>query len=507
MTQNKKTALNSTRNSDYTQWYLDVISAADLAEHSSTRGAMILKPWGYALWERCQKILDEAFKKTGHQNVYFPLLIPLKMFAKEAQHIDGFAKECAVVTHHRLSKNADGQLVPDGELEEPYVIRPTSEMIIGEAFSRWVDSYRDLPILINQWANVMRWEMRTRLFLRTSEILWQEGHTAHATAKEAREETLLMLSVYENFIEKTLNIPVITGMKPMIERFPGAEETYTLEVMTQNQKALQAGTSHFMGQNFAKACDIQFTSAAGQKEFAWTTSWGMTTRLIGALIMVHADDCGLVLPAPLAPYHVVILPILKNRDSDAIVLKKAQEIQEEIESLFFEKEPIRVHIDRRDIRGGDKNWQWIKKGVPLRIEIGEKEIEMGTCSLSIRYKDRDPLTRMSYSLSDFYANIQSILADQTRHMWDMAANYRQKALYDVQSYDELKKAIQQQNDSEEKAPGFFSCFLADTPELEAHLKALNVTARCLPMNALAEKGVCIITGQPDSPKMILAKAY
>lgn len=503
----KKTALSATRRLDYGQWYQDVISAAELAEHSMTRGCMILKPWGYALWERCQKVLDFKLKDTDHQNVYFPLLIPLSCFQKEASHIEGFAKECAVVTHHRLKANAAGQLVPDGLLEEPYVIRPTSEMIIGEAFSRWIESYRDLPILINQWANVMRWEMRTRLFLRTAEILWQEGHTAHATKTEAMDETLKILYLYEDFMKEILAIPVITGSKPVVERFPGAMETYTLEAMTQNGKALQAGTSHFMGQNFARACDITFLNKAGSQEHAWTTSWGVTTRLIGALIMSHADDNGLVLPANLAPYHVVILPMIKGQETDQSLLEYCERLKTELQSLQYEGEAIRVHIDRRDKRGGEKNWSWIKKGVPIRLEIGAREVDGDQVCMSIRQKDADPTVKTTILRETFVSSVQTILQTQHQTLWDTALAERTQQTQFVDSEAMLKAiCLKFKADEEEQSPGFLECYLADSPEIGDRLKLYGLTPRCMPLKR-AETGTCILTGQLNAPLMLVAKAY
>ncbi len=367
-----RTAIEPTRADNYPEWYQSVLKAADLAEHSSVRGCMVIKPWGYSLWENIQRVLDAKFKETGHQNAYFPLFIPLSFLEKEAQHIEGFAKECAVVTHHRLEKGADGKLVPAGELEEPLVVRPTSEMIIGHSFSKWVESYRDLPLLINQWANIVRWEMRTRMFLRTTEFLWQEGHTAHATAEEAETETMRMLEVYANFCHDYLAIPVIRGEKTPTERFPGAVATYTIEAMMQDRKALQAGTSHFLGQNFSHSCNISFTNEEGEREFAWTTSWGTTTRLIGAMIMTHSDDDGLVLPPKIASGHLVLIPVIHQEERKAAVLSYCEALAAELRRVPFDGQPLKVIVDARDLRSGEKNWHWIKKGIPLRLEIGER---------------------------------------------------------------------------------------------------------------------------------------
>src|SRR6187401_700552 len=361
-----KTAITPTRNDDYPEWYQQVIKAADLAENSDVRGCMVIKPWGWAIWENMQRALDGMFKATGHENAYFPLFIPLSFLQKEADHVEGFAKECAVVTHHRLVQAEGGKLVPapDSKLEEPLVVRPTSETIIGSMYAKWVQSYRDLPILINQWANVVRWELRTRMFLRTTEFLWQEGHTAHATAEEAEEETMKMLRVYADFAENFMAMPVIKGEKTSGERFPGAVSTYSIEAMMQDRKALQAGTSHFLGQNFSKVQEIKFQDQAGAEQFAWTTSWGVSTRLIGALIMTHSDDDGLVLPPRLAPKHVVLLPIYRSDEERSQVLEYVNTLKRELEAQRYDDSPLRVIIDDRDIRGGEKNWYHVKRGVP-----------------------------------------------------------------------------------------------------------------------------------------------
>ena len=369
----KKTAIQPTREQNYPEWYQQVVRAADLAETSDVRGCMVIKPWGYGLWERIQQTLDTEFKRTGHQNAYFPLFIPKSFLEKEAEHVEGFAKECAVVTHHRLEDDGQGGLKPAGELEEALVVRPTSETIIGASFARWIESWRDLPLKINQWANVVRWEMRTRLFLRTAEFLWQEGHTAHATADEAVEETELMHGVYADFAENAMAMPVIKGVKPPHERFPGAVETYTIEAMMQDRKALQAGTSHFLGQNFAKAQEIQYLSSDNQREYAWTTSWGVSTRLIGGLIMTHADDDGLVLPPVLAPAQVVILPMTQRADNPQDVIDYCQALKADLEEQVFQKQPVRVALDLREQKGSDKKWQWIKRGAPLILEVGPRE--------------------------------------------------------------------------------------------------------------------------------------
>ena len=403
-----KTAISPTRNENYPEWYQQVIKNSDLAENSPVRGCMVIKPWGYAIWENIQRHLDKMFKDTGHENAYFPLLIPMSFLEKEAAHVEGFAKECAVVTHCKLEDDGNGGLKPSGKLEEPLVIRPTSETIIGDAYSKWVQSYRDLPILINQWANVMRWEMRPRLFLRTSEFLWQEGHTAHATKEEAIEETLKMLDVYEVFAEKYLAIPVRKGEKTQEERFPGAVNTYTIEGMMQDGKALQAGTSHFLGQNFAKASNISFTDEQGDNVFAWTTSWGVSTRLIGGLIMTHSDDDGLVLPPMVAPKQIVFIPVYSNEDDRYNIIRYCNELIEILSSKKLNDDAIRSFIDDRDINGGERFWSNEKKGVPIRVEVGMREVKEKTVTISTR--DKSAKNRTTISKNDFLNNASDILS-------------------------------------------------------------------------------------------------
>ena len=378
-----KTAISPTRAENYPEWYQQVIRGADMAEMSGVRGCMVIKPWGNGIWELIKADLDRRFKETGHENAYFPIFIPLSLLQKEADHVEGFAKEMAVVTHHRLV-NRDGKLVPDGELEEPMVVRPTSETIIGEAFARWVKSYRDLPLLINQWANVVRWEMRTRLFLRTAEFLWQEGHTAHASEGEAREETMKMLNVYVDFYRDVMALPCIPGEKTPGERFPGAVNTYTFEAMMQDGKALQAGTSHYLGQNFSKAANISFQNKSGEMEFAHTTSWGVSTRLIGGLVMGHSDDDGLRLPPAIAPQQVVIVPILRDEAEATRIMLYCEQVASQLRGQNYLGQPVRVKIDSRDLPGPDKRWQWIRKGVPLILEIGPRDVEGGNVALTRR---------------------------------------------------------------------------------------------------------------------------
>lgn len=502
----EKTAITPTRVQDYPEWYQQVITAADLAENSPVRGCMVIKPWGYAIWEGIQKDLDARFKATGHVNAYFPLLIPLSYLEKEAEHVEGFAKECAVVTHHRLKDNGKGKLIPDGELEEPYVIRPTSETIIGEMYSRWVQSYRDLPLLVNQWANVMRWEMRTRIFLRTSEFLWQEGHTAHATKEEAVEETLKMLEVYSEFAEEVLAMPVIKGEKTVTERFPGAVNTYCIEAMMQDRKALQAGTSHFLGQNFAKSSNIKFLDQDGVQKHVWTTSWGVSTRLIGGLIMTHSDDNGLVLPPRIAPEQIIILPIYRNDEDRQSVQAFCQELQKALSAKTYASQAIRVKIDNRDMNGGEKTWGWIKKGVPIRLEIGPRDMAnnsvfMGRRDLSV--KDKQSLNR-----DEFINKVDSILTEIQANLLARAKAFRQEHTHEMNSFDELKAFFTANNaDNPEIHGGFALCYAVDGPEIEEYIKPLKVTARCIPLDQNATPGTCIFTGKPAAKKIIFAKAY
>jgi prolyl-tRNA synthetase len=496
----QQSAISPTREENYPEWYQQVIKAADLAENSPVRGCMVIKPWGYALWEGMQRDLDRRFKETGHVNAYFPLFIPKSFLEKEAQHVEGFAKECAVVTHHRLEEGPDGGLVPAGPLEEPLVVRPTSETIIGAMFSRWVQSYRDLPILMNQWANVVRWELRTRLFLRTTEFLWQEGHTAHATAEEAREETMRMLDVYRQFAEEVMAVPVVCGEKTVTERFPGAVSTYSIEAMMQDRKALQAGTSHFLGQNFARAQEIQYLSAEGVQEFAWTTSWGVSTRLIGALIMTHSDDDGLIAPPALAPAQVVILPVLrKGADEDAIHAY-CEALATELRGIRWRDERLRVLVDRRDLRGGEKNWQHIKKGVPIRLEIGPRDMESDAVYMARR--DRAHNDKVGVARADFLASVCDLLTEIQDGLYARALAYRDAATVELSSQAEFEAFF-----ADGEPGGFAWCFAADVPDYEPLLKSLKVTARNIPLDGNDVAGTCIFTGAPGQKKIIFAKAY
>lgn len=502
----EKTAITPTRQQDFPEWYQQVIKAADLAENSEVRGCMVIKPWGYALWERMQSVLDRKFKDTGHKNAYFPLFIPLSYLEKEAAHVEGFAKECAVVTHHRLEAK-DGKLVPAGQLTEPLVVRPTSETIIGAAYARWVKSYRDLPILLNQWANVVRWEMRPRLFLRTAEFLWQEGHTAHETQEEAVDETMKMLRVYESFARDYLAIPVITGEKSESERFPGAVQTYCIEAMVQDRKAIQAGTSHFLGQNFAKASGIEFQSREGKLEHAWTTSWGVSTRLIGTLIMAHGDDDGLILPPRIAPSHVVILPITPKEDSKAAVLAAAENLATELRKQSYHGAPVEVEVDSRDLGGGVKSWEWIKKGIPVRIEIGPRDLEQGTVALARR--DKTPKEKSFLPAVEVPAQIPAILDEIQAALLERATAFRDSQMKVIESKEEFyafftpKKA-----DKPEIHGGFALAHWNGSAAIEEQVKNdLKVTIRCLPFEDAPEAGTCIFTGEPSRQRVVWAKSY
>ncbi len=500
-----KTAITPTRAENYPEWYQQVIIAADLAETSLVRGCMVIKPWGYAIWENLQRELDRRIKETGHVNAYFPLLIPLHLLEKEAQHVEGFSKECAVVTHHSLVSDGEGGLIPDNQLEEPLVIRPTSETIIGTSYAKWIQSYRDLPILINQWANIVRWEMRTRLFLRTTEFLWQEGHTAHATSEEAIKETLMILNLYEEFAKNVLALPVIKGEKTVWERFPGAINTYCIEAMMQDRKALQAGTSHFLGQNFAKAYDIKYLSQEGQLENVWTTSWGVSTRLIGGVIMTHSDDNGLVLPPTLAPHQIVIMPIYKNEAEQQQVLNYCENLQKSLTEKIFNQQVIRVHIDKRDMRGGDKKWQWIKKGVPICLEVGLRDI--GNDSVCISRRDRPATEKLNMLTNAFVAHITETLDEIQHNLYTRADQYRSENSREINNYDDFKAFFSADEEDLTINGGFVKCFAVDDPAINEYLKPLKVTARCIPIEQDGFEGKCIFTGQKTNKKIIFAKAY
>lgn len=500
------TAISPLRQEDYPEWYQQVIKASDMAEMSVVRGCMVIKPWGYGVWENVQRHLDKMIKATGHSNAYFPLFIPLSFLEKEASHVDGFAKECAVVTHHRLEAR-DGKLVPAGELEEPVVVRPTSETIIGESFARWIQSYRDLPLLINQWANVVRWEMRTRIFLRTTEFLWQEGHTAHATEKEAVDETFTMLNVYADLAENYLAMPVIKGEKIPEERFPGAVDTYCIEAMMQDRKALQAGTSHYLGQNFAKASKISFLNQNGESEFAYTTSWGVSTRLLGGMIMIHSDDNGLRLPPKVAPKHVVIIPVVPKPEFESAVWEYAEGIAESLRRQSFAGAPVEVIVDKRDIRGGDKSWEWIKKGIPVRIEVGPRDIESRQV---VQYRrDQGPRDKSFLPLDEMVSTISETLQSIQDQYFSEAKSFLESNIRrDIHSFEEFSSFFTPKNETKpEIHGGFVLAKWGGGDDALAKLAQLKVTVRCLPFEQSGTEGSCVITGRPATKDAIFAKAY
>ncbi|MFV0483807.1 MAG: proline--tRNA ligase [Bacteroidales bacterium] len=481
---------------NYSQWYLDIVAKAELAENSAVRGCMVIKPYGYAIWEKMQAVLDKMFKETGHENAYFPLFIPKSFFSKEAQHVDGFAKECAIVTHYRLMNDPDGNGVvvdPNAKLEEEYIVRPTSETIIWNTYKNWIQSYRDLPILCNQWANVVRWEMRTRLFLRTAEFLWQEGHTAHATEAEAVEETEKMLNVYAEFAEKYMGMPVVKGIKTESERFAGAVETLCIEALMQDGKALQAGTSHFLGQNFAKAFDVKFANKEGKEDYVWATSWGVSTRLMGALIMAHSDNNGLVLPPALAPIQVVIIPIYKgNEQLDEII-----EAMKPIADALKEK-GISVKIDHNDTKKpGWKFAEYEMKGVPIRLAVGKRDLENGTVELA----RRDTLEKSSVKQSEITELIPKLLNEIQENIFNKAYKFRAENTTEVNSYEEFKEVLKAKG-------GFISAHWDGTAETEEKIKnETKATIRCIPLDAKAEDGKCIISGKPSKKRVLFAVSY
>jgi prolyl-tRNA synthetase len=503
-----KSAISPTREENYAEWYQQIIRAADMAENSPVRGCMVIKPWGYAIWENMQAALNVMFRETGHRNAYFPLLIPKSFLEKEAAHVEGFAKECAIVTHHRLVEGPDGGLIvdPKAKLEEPLIIRPTSETIIGASFAQWISSYRDLPLLINQWANVLRWEMRPRLFLRTTEFLWQEGHTAHATEEEAVSHTRRMLDVYETFLEEHVAIPVVKGRKTEAERFPGAVDTFTVEAMMQDRKALQAGTSHFLGQNFSKASGIKFQTADEVEAYAWTTSWGVSTRLIGALIMTHSDDDGLVVPPRIAPEHIVILPIYRDADQRAAVMEVAEKLVAALRAESYDGAPMRVILDDRDVRGGEKNWGWIKKGVPLRVEIGPRDVETG--SVMVARRDKGARDKQSVAVEAFPTLAPVLLSELQQNLFDRAKAHRAEHTQTIDSEAELVAYFTPDNPNKPGIHGGFAMAqYCDTPDNEAKLKKLKVTVRCIPLAGEKTPGRCILSGAPSPQRVLLAKSY
>jgi prolyl-tRNA synthetase len=485
----------TSRSENYSQWYNDLVIKADLAESSAVRGCMVIKPYGYAIWEKIQAELDRMFKETGHVNAYFPLFIPKSFLSKEAEHVEGFAKECAVVTHHRLMADPNGKgliVDPEAKLEEELIVRPTSETIIWNTYKGWIQSYRDLPLLINQWANVVRWEMRTRLFLRTAEFLWQEGHTAHATEAEAVTEARKMLEVYADFAERFMAVPVLKGVKSANERFAGALDTYCIEALMQDGKALQAGTSHFLGQNFAKAFDVTFVDKSNKLDYVWATSWGVSTRLMGALIMTHSDDNGLVLPPNLAPFQVVIVPIYKNEEQLAAISEKVDEIIAKLKALS-----ISVKYDDNDNKKpGWKFAEYELKGVPVRLAMGARDLENGTVEVA----RRDTLSKETVSIEGVEAYIAQLLKDIQANIFQKAFDYRASVTREVNSYEEFKVEIEK--------GGFLMCHWDGTPETEELIKEeTKATIRCIPLNGDTTPGFCMVTGKPSAQRVVFARAY
>jgi prolyl-tRNA synthetase len=508
-----KHALSVTRTEDFAAWYQAVIAEADMAEESGVRGCMVIRPWGYGIWERMQRLLDDAIKATGHENCYFPLFIPLSYFEKEAEHVEGFAKEMAVVTHHRL-KSEGGKLVvdPEAKLEEPLVVRPTSETVIGAAFSRWVQSWRDLPVLINQWANVVRWEMRTRMFLRTAEFLWQEGHTAHASEPEAREETLKMLEVYRRFAEECVAMPVIAGEKPENERFPGAVATYSIEAMMQDGKALQAGTSHFLGTTFSQAQNIRFQNREGELELAQTTSWGMSTRMIGGLIMTHGDDDGLRVPPRVAPWQVIIVPVLRETDDDAAVLEYCGGLVAELQGQAALGEPVRAMLDARPVKAANKRWAWVKKGAPVIVEVGPRDTAGGQVSVIRRdrlYQENGKLDSAIQPRAEFVAGVAALLAEiQSDLFAEAKARLDANIKRGVTGFAELERFFETAG----QFPGWVEVEWAKPTGAELdgvaeRLKALKLTLRNVPEGAAPASGACIFTGRPAVERVLVGRSY
>lgn len=484
------------RSEDYSAWYNELVKRADLAENSAVRGCMVIKPYGYSIWEKMQSALDKMFKDTGHVNAYFPLFIPKSYLSKEADHVEGFAKECAVVTHYRLKNSSDGKGVvvdPDAKLEEELIIRPTSETVIWNTYKNWIQSYRDLPLLVNQWANVVRWEMRTRLFLRTAEFLWQEGHTAHATKEEAIEETLKILDVYASFAEQFMAVPVLKGIKTETERFAGAVDTYCIEALMQDGKALQAGTSHFLGQNFAKAFDVRFATKEGDLDFVWGTSWGVSTRLVGGLIMAHSDDNGLVLPPRLAPIQVVIVPIIKDKDQYIAMDAKVSGIMDKLK-----ERGISVHYDHRDThKPGWKFAEYELKGVPVRLAIGPRDLEQNTLEIA----RRDTLTKFTVSMDHVDQVVDDLLKEIQDNIYQKALTYREENTTEVDSYEEFKRVLDDKG-------GFVKAHWDGTALTEEMIKnETKATIRCILLDSPVEEGKCIFSGKPSRQKVVFAKAY
>lgn len=502
MGQGKKAGISPTRSEDFPAWFQSVVRDAEVAELDHVRGAMVIRPWGYGIWELMQRAMDEKIKASGADNAYFPLLIPLSYFEDEAKHVEGFAKEMAVVTHHRLEKDADGALIPAGELTEPLVVRPTSETIIGRSFAKWINSYRDLPLLVNQWANVVRWELRPRVLLRTTEFLWQEGHTAHADEAEAREKTSEMLEVYRAFAEEVIAVPVLTGEKPESERFPGAVSSLSIEAMMQDGKALQAGTSHYLGTNFSEAMGIEFTDAEGKDRRAHTTSWGSSTRLMGALVMTHADDNGLRLPPRIAPQQVMIVPI--TRDDPAAVEQAAEELAAELRGLEAQGAPLRVKVDTRDRKPAEKRWEWIRKGAPVVVELGERDIESGVVTAT-RRTDPD-LGREQIGRDEAAGRIAEIVdAMQGECLAEAAERLAARTADDITGVEAFREYF---SGDDTDSGGFVRAPWSEDPATEKTMGELGVSVRCIPFDQnLAEGAVCVISGAPAKVEAVFAKAY
>ncbi len=503
--------LKNLRKNNYPEWYQNVVAESEMAENSASPGCMVIKSWGYGMWERIRDIFDEKFKETNHENCYFPMFIPLSFFQKEADHVEGFAKEMAVVTHSRL-ESKDGKLTPASPLEEPLIVRPTSETIIADSFSKWIKSYRDLPVLINQWANVVRWEMRPRLFLRTREFLWQEGHTAHSTAEEAEKETLLMLNVYREVAEKYLAMPVLVGRKPEHEKFPGAIDTYCIEAMMQDGKALQAGTSHFLGQNFAKSANISFVNKNNQQEYAYTTSWGVSTRLIGGLIMTHADDEGMVVPPAVAPYQIVILPLIKNEADKDTILAYVEEIRKELRTKMPLGDKIRIKVDIRDKKPVDKFWEWSKKGAPVIVEVGMRDIEGNNLMVRERLKINTLEGKEVVNRDEFINTIEERLQKIQQQMFDNANNRLQQNIRtDIDTKEKFAEYFANSNewieDGKEGKVAFVRGKWCADPQTEEILKAMKITIRCIPFNQSNTEGECLLTGKKATMDVIYSRCY
>ena len=504
-------AMRTTRKENYPQWYQEVVSEADMAENSSSPGCMVIKAWGYGIWERIQRVMDEQIKETGHENYYFPMFIPLSFFQKEADHVEGFAKEMAVVTHSRLV-NEDGKLKPASPLDEPLIVRPTSETIIADSFSKWVKSYRDLPILLNQWANVVRWEMRPRLFLRTREFLWQEGHTVHANAKEAEEETTRMLEVYRDVSENALAMPVLVGRKPEHEKFPGAIDTYCIEAMMQDGKALQAGTSHFLGQNFAKSADIKFVNQNNAQEYAYTTSWGVSTRLIGGVIMCHADDDGMVVPPRIAPYQIVIVPIFKKPEDKEKVSAYIENLQKQLKNQTSFGEKIRVKVDSRDKPSVDKSWEWIRKGAPMVCEIGPRDVDNNGLMLKERIYLNTPEGKKIMNSDEFVANVGKRLEELQHQMYEKAkTRLEQNIRTDITSPEDFAAYFANSNewieDGKQGKVAFVRGKWCGDTATEEILKSMKITIRCIPFDQSGTTGKCLLTGKEATLDVIYARSY